>query len=228
MLPRDITQNSHVVYRTRQLGEAGYSFADTFRLWRCLWRCNVTLTNSTTVTRLNICHWHLQLTDPLYRAFTGMFLEQRHLRPQPSVDRDVTVRWMQQTLAGRWGSATMRRMATGLLTCATAAGLCMPGTQGRPLTSPRVTDDALAYFLYLLRPLAFEGSLLENPYLASVGLTAGVLEQRLRRLPGLAFRRMGELWDFGWQYADLHAWAQHTLAPRQYEDDACKCCKRQL
>jgi hypothetical protein len=163
-------------------------------------------------TRLNLCHWHMQLTDPLYRAFTGTFLEQRHLRPQPSVDRDVTVRWMHQMFDGRWGSATVIRIATGLLTCATTAGLCTPGTQGRRLTSPKVTDDALAYLLYLLRHMVFEGSLLDNPYLASVGLTGGVLEQRLRRLPGMAFRRMGELWDFGWQYADLQAWAQHTLA----------------
>ena len=164
------------------------------------------------VTRLNLCHWHMQLTDPLYRAFTGTFLAQRYLHPHPSVDRDVTVRWMHQMLEGRWSSATMIRMATGLLTCATAAGLCSAGTKGRRLTSPKVTDDALAYLLYLLRPLTFQGSLLDNPYVASVGLTGGILEQRLRRLPGLAFRRMGEVWDCGWQYADLPAWARHTVA----------------
>ena len=28
-------------------------------------------------TRQNICHWHLQLSDPIYRQFSGVFLEQR-------------------------------------------------------------------------------------------------------------------------------------------------------
>ena len=28
-------------------------------------------------TRQNICHWHLQLSDPIYRQFSGVYLEQR-------------------------------------------------------------------------------------------------------------------------------------------------------
>src|SRR5262249_25635983 len=103
-------------------------------------------------------------------------------------------RWMSQCLDGRWGSATAIRIATSLLTSAATAGLCSKGTGARSLTYPKVTDEALAYLLYLLRPMAFEGSLLENPYVASVGLTEGLLEQRLRHLPGLSFQRMGELW----------------------------------
>jgi hypothetical protein len=31
-------------------------------------------------TRRLVCHWHLQLSDPLYRAFTGAYLVQRHER----------------------------------------------------------------------------------------------------------------------------------------------------
>jgi hypothetical protein len=170
-------------------------------------------------TRLNICHWHLQLTDPLYRAFTGGFLEQRRLHPQPKVDRDVAVRWMQHVLDGRWGSATLIRIATSLLTSAAAAGLCSQGNGARSLKYPKVTDEALAYLFYVLRHLSFEGTLLENPYVASVGLTEGLLEQRLRRLPGMAFQRMGELWDFGWHYPDLTAWARHELA-LSWEDGA--------
>jgi hypothetical protein len=30
---------------------------------------------------------------------------------------------------------------------------------------------------------------------------------------------MGELWDFGWQYPDLTAWAKHELA-LSWEDGA--------
>jgi hypothetical protein len=170
-------------------------------------------------TRRNICHWHMQLTDPLYRAFTGSFLEQRRLHPHPKVDREVTVRWMQHVLDDRWGAATTIRIATSLLTSAAAAGLCAGGTGARRLFSPKVTDEALAYLLYMLRHLSFAGSLLENPYVASVGLAEGILEQRLRRLPGLSFHRMGELCDFGWQHADLKAWAMHGLG-LPWEDEA--------
>lgn len=170
-------------------------------------------------TRLNICHWHMQLTDPLYRAFTGSFLEQRRLHPHPRVDRDVTVRWMHLVLDDRWGSATTIRIATSLLTSAAAAGLCSSGTGSRSLNYPKVTDEALAYLLYMLRHLSFAGSMLENPYVASVGLTEGILEQRLRRLPGISFRRMGKLCDFGWHHKDLKAWAMHELG-LSWEDDA--------
>jgi hypothetical protein len=37
------------------------------------------------------------------------------------------------------------------------------------------------------------------------------LEQRLRRLPGLSFNRMGDLYEFSWQYPDLKSWAMHEL-----------------
>jgi hypothetical protein len=97
------------------------------------------------------------------------------------------------------------------MTSAVAAGLCSGGSGMRSLKYPTVTDEALAYGLYFLRHLSFAGSLLENPYLASVGLSEGFLEQRLRRLPGLSFSRMGELQDFGWHYPDLKSWAMHTL-----------------
>ena len=51
-----------------------------------------------------------------------------------------------------------------------------------------------------------------NPYLKSVGLSEGVLEQRLRNLPGLAFNRMGNLQDFNWSYDDLESWATNALS----------------
>ena len=34
-------------------------------------------------TRRVICHWHLQLTDPLYRRFTGAYLVERRAGPGP-------------------------------------------------------------------------------------------------------------------------------------------------
>jgi hypothetical protein len=83
----------------------------------------------------------------------------------------------------------------------------------RPLTVPRVDDLSLAYLIYLLRNVRIEGGLLANPYFASVGLEGAELEQRLKDLPGLRFRRQGDLIDFGWVYPDLAAWARAELAP---------------
>ena len=163
------------------------------------------------VTRQNLCHWQMQLSDPTYRTFTGVFLEQRRHQPNQGIDRDVVSRWVSGQLKTEWSSATIQRMASGLIASATDAGLCSktPGT--RSLKYPKVTDEALVYWLYFLRCLSFEGSMLENPYLASVGLSEGFLEQHLRRLPGLSFSRMGELHEFGWQFPDLKTWAAHAL-----------------
>ncbi|MFM7425256.1 MAG: hypothetical protein ACKO7W_09750 [Elainella sp.] len=166
---------------------------------------------SDAVTRQNICHWHMQLADPTYRAFTGVFLEQRRLQPGAGIDRDGVARWVSQQLKVEWSSATTQRMAAGLIASATDAGLCSENAGTRSLRYPKVTDEALAYWLYLLRNLSFEGTILDNPYLASVGLSEGFLEQRLRRLPGLSFNRMNDLHEFNWQYPSLKTWAVEEL-----------------
>ena len=77
-----------------------------------------------------------------------------------------------------------------------------------------MSDEALAYWMYFLRELTFDGSLLNNPYLGSVGLSGEFLEQRLRRVPGLGFARMGDLYEFDWQYPDLVIWAENILGLR--------------
>lgn len=161
-------------------------------------------------TRSLVCHWHLQLTDPLYRQFTGAHLPLRRAHPQPTVDPDGLVRWLNQRGGPEWAPATTRRMATGLLSTATEAGLCGPGTKGpRPVLRPQVPDEALAYLLYLLRGISVAGTLLENPYLGSVGLDPEALEPRLRRgVPGLDYRRMADVREFDWKFADLPAWVE--------------------
>ena len=175
------------------------------------------------VTRQNICHWHLQLADPMYRDFSGHFLEQRRLdstTSATSIDRDIVARWVSQNLPTEWATTTVLRMATALITCATAAGLCEHSSGARVLTYPKVTDAALAYWLYFLKDLRFTGTLLTNPYFTSVGLSEGFLEPRLRQLSGLTFSRMGDLHEFNWQYANLERWAEGELgveAPERNE-----------
>jgi hypothetical protein len=76
---------------------------------------------------------------------------------------------------------------------------------------PKVPDVALAYLLHLLQGIRFAGTLADNPYLASVGLVEGFLDQRLRSLPGLTFRRMAHLTEFEWEAPSLTAWAARAL-----------------
>jgi hypothetical protein len=162
-------------------------------------------------TRRVICHWHLQLTDPLYRRFTGSYLVRRRSGARPEVTRDLVVGWVGQEGPGRWTMTMRIQFASKLLSAAYSAGMVTANRDPRPVGLPRVPDEALEYLMYLLRETEFEGNLLDNPYLGSVGLEGAILEERLRGLPGLAFLRQGDLVDFGWKHHDLRMWADVNL-----------------
>jgi hypothetical protein len=164
-------------------------------------------------TRKLICHWHLQLSDPLYRDFTGRYLVARRQGARPEVTRDLVTGWVGEQGPERWTMSTRIQIASKLLSAAHSAGLVAGKRDPRPLATPRVPDDALEYALYLLRAIDGDRTLLDNAYFASLGLTGGALEDRLRGLPGLCFRRQGDLIDFGWRHADLAAWSAANLAP---------------
>lgn len=157
-------------------------------------------------TRAVICHWHLQLADPLYRAFTGDFLEERRQALDPTVSREQVLRWVSRGNEERWGRTTRVAFASKLLTAAYHAGLVASTRDPRPLQYPRVSDRALSYMVHLLRELRIEGSLLDNPYLRSVGLSGTFLEDRLRTLPNITLRRMGHLVEFTTLTPNLSAW----------------------
>ncbi len=162
-------------------------------------------------TRQVICHWHLQLSDPLYRAFTGKFLVERRALREPKLDRDIVLRWVNTEFPDRWSAATCVQFASKLLSAASEAGVISAKRDPRALLLPKVPDLALAYLLYLLRGLRFAGTLTDNPYLASVGLVEGLLDQRLRALRGITFRRMAHLTEFEWEAPSLSAWAEVSL-----------------
>lgn len=164
------------------------------------------------LTRANICHWHLQLSDPMYRAFTGALLPQRRQRPEPIIDRAVVVRWLESQAPGRWTLPSQQRFAGGLLTGATEAGLIAAGGRTHALLVPRVTDEALSYLLYLLREATFEGTIFDNPYLASVGLADERLDPRLRRAPGVTHHRVAGLHELQFEYPSLEAWAEARVS----------------
>ena len=127
------------------------------------------------------------------------------------MDRDVAQRWVKNEFPERWSEATTVQFASKLLSAASEAGVVSPKRDPRSLLLPKVTDLALGYLLHLLRGTRFEGTLTENPYLASVSLTEGFLDQRLRALPGITFRRMAHLTEFEWEAPSLTAWAEATL-----------------
>lgn len=161
-------------------------------------------------TRQVICHFHLQLSDPLYRRYSGQFLPERRSLRDPKLDRDITLRWVKNEFPGRWSDSTCVQFASKLLSAASEAGLISPKRDPRSLLLPKVTDHALGYFLHLLRSTRFAGTLTDNPYFSSVGLTDSCLDQRLRALPGLLYRRMGQLTEFDWEAPNLTAWAKAT------------------
>lgn len=165
-------------------------------------------------SRSLICHWHLQLSDVMYRRFTGELMVARRQRGRVELTRDIVIAWVEDQGPGRWTTTTRIKLASKLLSSAYAAGLLAQNRDPRQLRVPRVQDDALAYLMYLLRGVDFQGSLLANPYTASVGLDGPFLEQRLASAPGIDFRRQGDLHDFGWSYPSLSAWGEaHSGAP---------------
>jgi hypothetical protein len=161
-------------------------------------------------TRQVICHWHLQLADPIYRRFAGEFLVQRRGLRESKVDRDAVLRWVKAEFPGKWADATNVQFASKLLSAALEAGL-VTKRDPRSLLYPKVSDQALAYLLYLLREIRFEGSLTANPYLASVGLDDELLAARSKTLPGVTLRRMMHLVEFDWAFAELSAWAKEVV-----------------
>ncbi|MEX1364080.1 MAG: DUF1819 domain-containing protein [Nannocystaceae bacterium] len=161
--------------------------------------------------RTAICHWHVQLTDPLYRRFTGDFLAQRRLR-RGEVGREAVLSWIEAVdQPQRWNTATRVGFASKLMSVAHAAGIITSTRDPRPLTVPKVPAAALAYLLYLLRSIRFAGSLLDNPYLRSVGLDGDLLEDLLRRSSGVGLHRVGDVFELQWRHPDLGAWAADTL-----------------
>ena len=162
-------------------------------------------------TRAIICHWHLQLTDPLYRMFSGDFLIARRDAARPELHSNTVVAWVAKNGRSNWTLPTQRKLASRLLSVALSAGLISGRRDPRGMSFPRVGDDALAYLLYFLRSITYVGTLLDNPYLRSVGLTGHVLESRLDKLSSLNFKRIGDLTEFDWQYPCLTAWAEADL-----------------
>ena len=168
-------------------------------------------TDMTPDTRAVICHWHMQLTDPLYRAFTGDYLVSRRESGNPEVYVSSVVSWINNNGQASWTLSTKKKLAPRLLSVAHSAGFITGRRDPRTPVYPRISNEALSYILYLLRDVSTSGTRLNNPYLSSVGLTGSVLEARLRKLPSMKFQRVADVVEFNWKYPTLAAWAEAEL-----------------
>ena len=104
------------------------------------------------------------------------------------------------------------QFASKLLSAASEAGLVSPKRDPRALLFPKVPDHAIAYLLLPAprRPPRRARSP-RTPYVASVGLGDGFLDQRLKTIPAITLRRMGALVELDWAHPTLTAWAEATL-----------------
>jgi hypothetical protein len=162
------------------------------------------------LTRRLICHWHLQLSDPLYRQFTGAWLPCR-CNGMGQIDFRVVLQWVIEVNPKGWGAATCRQVAGKLLSAASEAGLVSPAPDPRRPLAPRPDDLALGYILFLLRETQFAGTLLTNPYVGSVGLSGVIFEQRLTGVNWVRLHRMGNVTQFEWRCPSLAGWAEANL-----------------
>ena len=158
-----------------------------------------------------ICHWHLQLADPMYRRFTSELLPSRMIFHPPSITRDHVIQWVSELGGTRWAPSSMTQIASKLLSCSRDVGLTVGTKEPRLLRYPRISRKALTYLLYLLRQIDFEGSFLENPYLRSVGLEGLSLEREILACDALLLRRMGDITELEWRYPTLESWAEAHL-----------------
>lgn len=162
-----------------------------------------------------LCHLHTQLADPLYRRFTGEMLPTRREQGLTTIDRDTVTRWVDGLAPGRWSSTTCIKFASNLLATALDAGLVDGRRDPRKLTLSPVPEVILGYALYLLRDVRIEGSLTENPYLRSLGVTPEMLRLLAPRIPGVRFAALGGVTELSWLEPGLRAFGRRYLGTNE-------------
>lgn len=153
-----------------------------------------------------VCHVHTQLADPVYRHFTGEFLPARREQGYATVDRTVVSRWLDELEPERWGAASLLKFASNLLATAFEARLIDGRRDPRSLSVPQVPDVIVGYVLYLLRGVAIEGSLADNPYLRSLGIDPSALRSYAPRIPGVRYTELAGVSDMSFEYPSLREW----------------------
>lgn len=160
--------------------------------------------------RVLICNLHLQLTDPVYRAFTCDYLVKRRAAGHATLGRDQVERWVHETWGDRWSAATRLKFASNLLTAASEADLVVGKRDPRRLGCTRLSHQGLGYLLYTLRDAVPGAGLLDNPYLVSLGLPRAELLGTLRTGDPVRVRSLGDVVDVEWSAPGLQQWIEQS------------------
>lgn len=158
-----------------------------------------------------ICHVHTQLTDPIYRRFTGELLPARRDQGTTTIDRDTVARWIESLAPGRWAAATSIKFASNLLSTALDAGLVRGKRDPRPINTSPVPDAIIGYVLYLLRGVGIDGTLTDNPYLRSLGVRPDNFASVTAGVPGIRFAELAGVTELTFLEPSLTAWGRQAL-----------------
>lgn len=164
--------------------------------------------------RSSICHLHTQLACPIYRRFTGEMLPTRREQRQTTIDREVVAAWVDGLEKGRWSSTTCIKFGSNLLATAADAGLVVGKKDPRKITVVAIPDEVIGYALYLLRDVQIQGSLDDNPYLRSLGLTREAFGRLGARVPGVRVNELGGVFEITWLNDNLRDWGLRHIGGR--------------
>lgn len=159
-----------------------------------------------------LCHFHTQLADPIYRAFTGEFLPERRLAGYTRVDREAVARWVGERWPDRWSPITCLKFGSNLLATAAEAGLFKERRDPRELHAPRAPKLAVEYLFYLLREVRTEHALLDSPYVRALAASSSERADLVHHLPTVRVHSLGDVTEFTWLHNDLLSWAQERKA----------------
>ena len=163
--------------------------------------------------RILICHWHLQLSDVLYRKFTSEFIPSRFIYTPAAFHKDQVQQWVYGFMGEKWAGSTQAQLASKMLSCIRSVGYVSKDTTNTiELRYPSVNQRALQYILYALREIEFQGSLLENPYLKSVGLTGSFLISQINQTSTISVNQLGDVTSLEWKYPTLLEWSNQEIS----------------
>jgi Putative inner membrane protein (DUF1819) len=158
-----------------------------------------------------LCHVHTALADPIYRQFTGAFLPERRALGYTTVDREQVARWVNELYPERWAGVTLLKFGSNLLATAFEAGLLKDRRDPRQLSAVTAPEVIVAYVLYLLRTVTFEGSLTDNLYLRGLGIRSDSFRFIAARMPGIRFAELGGVAELTFTEPSLDAWGLKQL-----------------
>ena len=163
-----------------------------------------------------ICHFHVQLTDPLYRAFTGEFLPERRDALRLEVHRQTVIQWAAEHGPSRWALKTQLQFASRLLSCAGAAGLLRGTRDPREVVAPRVPDArARVHPLHAARAPVPRQPRRRIPTSRRSAWPAVTSPIGCARCRTIELRQVGDVHELDWRYPDLEAWAPPSSSRRR-------------